>query len=149
MKVERDIKIDRPPTDVWRTVMDPRRLEDWVTIHEELEEAPRGQLEQGDELTQRLRVGGTPFVVQWTVVRADAPRLVRWEGTGPVGTTASVEYELRPEHDGTRFWYRNEYGLPGGSLARLTAGAAVAAVAGREADRSLERLKALVERDPT
>ena len=34
MKVERDIRIDAPPERVYEVVMDPRRLEDWVTIHD-------------------------------------------------------------------------------------------------------------------
>ena len=40
MKVERDIRIDAPPKRVYDVVMDPQRLEDWVTIHDHLEDAP-------------------------------------------------------------------------------------------------------------
>ena len=42
MKVQRDIVIDAPPKRVYDVVMDPRRLEDWVTIHHHLEDAPPG-----------------------------------------------------------------------------------------------------------
>ena len=37
MRVERSIEIDAPPERVYDVVMDPQRLEDWVTIHVGLE----------------------------------------------------------------------------------------------------------------
>ena len=64
--------------------------------------------------------------------------------TGPLGTSARVAYGMAPDGDGTLFDYMNEYELPGGIAGRL-AGRAVAAVAGREAEKTLERLKKLVE----
>ena len=58
MKVERDILIDAPVQRVYDVVMDPRRLEDWVTIHDHLEDAPAGTLRKGSKLTQSLRLAG-------------------------------------------------------------------------------------------
>lgn len=142
--VERTVTIDAPPNVLYDLVMDPGRLEDWVSIHKSLDEAPPGRLEKGSRLTQGLKLAGTPFHVQWTVVENEPNRHVVWDGKGPVGSHARVEYRFQPEGDGTRFSYVNDYDLPGGPLGRV-AQRAVARVTERELERSLQRLKALVE----
>lgn len=145
MKVERDIEIDAAPERVYEVVMDPRRLEDWVTIHAELKQAPSGELSQGSELSQCLKLAGSKFTVNWRVVEDDCPRRVVWEGHGPMGSAARVVYELEPNgNGGTRFTYANEYSLPGGVLGRI-GGRAVAPASRRESDRSLAKLKKLLE----
>ena len=50
MKVERTIEIAAPPERVWATLMDPRQLGDWVSIHKRLEDAPPGELRKGSKL---------------------------------------------------------------------------------------------------
>lgn len=144
MKVEKRIDIEAPPADIYAVLMDPRRLEDWVSIHENLLEAPDGSLSQGDRLTQRLKVAGQKFTVEWIVTRDEPSSFVEWLGTGPLGTEARCVYDLDPEGDGTCFSYLNEFQLPGGIAGRV-AGKAVAGAAGRETQRSLERLKRLLE----
>ena len=64
MKVERSVDIAASPGAVYDVIMNPACLERWVTIHESLEEAPPGQLEQGSQLTQRLHLAGRGFTVQ-------------------------------------------------------------------------------------
>jgi len=144
MKVERSIDMAAAPEVVYEVIMDPRRLQDWVTIHSSLEDAPRGQLERGSRLTQRLELAGRPFTVRWTVVENDPARRVTWEGRGPMRSRAGVTYELEPLGEGTRFAYTNEFSLPGGPLG-MVAGPVVRHVTTGELDRSLARLKALVE----
>ena len=145
MRVERETEIAAPPEDVYAVVMNPRRLEDWVSIHERLEDAPDGQLKKGSKLTQCLKLAGRKFSVRWTVVEDDRPRHVVWEGEGPVRSQASVTYELEPNDDGgTSFSYGNEYELPGGPLGKL-AGRTVSRATAGELDKSLERLKRLLE----
>ncbi len=147
MKVERTIQIDAPPDEVYAAVMDPQWLGRWVIIQEELVEAPDRVLEKDDRLVQKLKVAGQGFEVAWDVTRADRPTEVEWEGTGPMGTTARVGYGLKASGDCTEFTYMNEYELPGGIAGKL-AGRAVSAVAGREAEKTLDRLKKLVEGSP-
>jgi carbon monoxide dehydrogenase subunit G len=143
MKVERAIDLAAPREQVYALLMDPSRLGEWVTIHERFEEAP-DELEQGSRMTQTLKVAGQRFTVNWTVTEDDRPARATWEGTGPARTSARVVYDLEEEGDGTRFSYLNEYELPGGAAGRV-AGRAVSAAAGREVERSLERLKGLLE----
>jgi uncharacterized protein YndB with AHSA1/START domain len=145
-KLEREIEIEASREQVYAVLTDPDCLGEWVTIQEELEEAPEGRdLERGDTLRQRMKVAGQRFKLSWTVVESDPPSRIVWEGKGPMGSKAKAIYELDEAGDGrTRFSYMNEYGMPGGPAGRL-AGRAIVKASGGEADRSLERLKELVE----
>jgi uncharacterized protein YndB with AHSA1/START domain len=143
--VSETIFLAASPQRVWDTVMDPSQLERWVTTHDSVAGAAPGPVGEGDSFTQRLRLAGKSFEVEWKVVEADAPRVARWEGEGPAGSSAWVSYRLEAEDGGTRFDYQNEFALPGGALGKLAGGLLVAAPGRREATRSLERLRALLE----
>jgi uncharacterized membrane protein len=144
MKVERRTKVAAPPKRLYDVIMDPNRLEDWVTIHHHLEDAPPSPLKVGSELTQCLKLAGKKFKVRWTVVENKPSERVTWEGRGPVASRARVEYRLKADGDQTDFSYLNEYELPGGPLGRF-AGKAVARITQKELEGSLRRLKSLVE----
>lgn len=145
MKVERSVEIAATPERIYEVIMDPACLERWVTIHTALEDAPNGQLEHGSELTQRLQLAGRGFTVHWKVIETRPARKVVWKGSGPMRSHAGVTYELTPNGDGgTRFTYINEFALPGGPLGRV-AGSVVRRVTASELDRSLDRLRAMVE----
>jgi carbon monoxide dehydrogenase subunit G len=146
MKVERSIEIDAPRERVWEKLMDPRCLEQWVSIHKSLKDAPPGELEKGSELTQCLHMAGTSFNVHWKVKEADAPTHAVWDGRGPVRSKASVIYDLEDAGNGrTLFHYVNEFKSPGGPFGgivdRVTGGTAE-----RAADKTLDNLKKLLER---
>lgn len=144
-KLEREIDIAAPPERVYDVLADPDCLGEWVTIQEELEEAPSGDLKAGSTLRQRLKVAGQRFRLHWTVVEAKRPERIVWEGKGPMGTKAKAVYEITSNGDSaTHFSYLNEYELPGGFAGKI-AGRAVQAASGREADKTMKRLKALVE----
>lgn len=145
MRVERTIDIDASPERVYDLVMNPRRLEDWVTIHAGLKDAPGGELRKGSELVQSLKLAGRRFDVHWEVVQAEKPRRVVWEGKGPVHSRAKVVYDIDPDGDGkTCFSYMNEYSMPGGPLGRIAAGV-LRHTAERESERTLEELKRIME----
>jgi carbon monoxide dehydrogenase subunit G len=144
MKVERSTKIAAPPKRLYDVIMDPQQLEDWVTIHHNLEDAPPSPLKKGSKLTQCLKLAGKRFKVDWTVVENEPCERVTWEGRGPVASRARVEYRFERNGEGTDFFYLNEYDLPGGPLGRF-AGKTVARLTQKELDGSLQRLKSLVE----
>ncbi len=144
MRVQRQVRVKAPAERLYDVVMDPSRLEDWVTIHRSLEGPAPERLRAGSKLTQCLRLGGRTFKVRWTVVENDPCRRVVWEGRGPVASRAKVEYGFDEADGGTDFSYLNEYELPGGALGRL-AGRAVERMTVRELDGSLRKLRALVE----
>ena len=143
-KLEREIHIEATPEEVYAKLMDPDCLGDWVTIQDELLEAPDGDLEKGDKLVQRCKVAGQRFKLKWTVESADRPHNTVWNGRGPLGSKAKVTYNLAENNGGTDFTYTNEYNLPGGPFGRI-AGKAVVGASGTEADKTLKRLKRLIE----
>jgi uncharacterized protein YndB with AHSA1/START domain len=145
--VRESVVIAAAPERIWETVMDPTLLERWVTTHDSVAGARPGVVGEGDSFTQKLRLAGKSFEVEWTVVEADAPHVARWKGDGPAGSTAEVVYRLEPEDGGTRFEYENEFALPGGVLGKVAGGLLSAAPGKREARRSLDRLRALLEAD--
>ena len=143
-KLEREIHVAAPPDAVYDFLTDARCLGEWVTIQDELEEAPDGDLRPGDRIVQRMKLAGQRFRVSWTVKEARRPERIVWEGKGPMGSKAKAVYELTPNEGGTDFSYLNQYALPGGPAGRI-AGRALGRASSREADRSLERFKAMVE----
>lgn len=143
--VRETILLDAPRERVWELIMDPTRLEDWVSAHASVKGAEPGPVGEGASFKQKLKLAGTPFKVEWTVVEADAPRLARWTGAGPAGSQATVVYRLEDEDGKTRFSYENEFSLPGGAVGKVAGGALAAAPGGREARRSLQKLKKLLE----
>jgi uncharacterized protein YndB with AHSA1/START domain len=147
-EVETSIDIAAPPELVWATAMDPDRLRDWVTIHRRLDDHSGGRLREGYEMEQTLHLRGVNFKVHWELVRCEEPFHAEWHGRGPARSHAEIEYRLTAnDNGGTHFRYRNVFGGPLGPLGALASRALVGGLPKREADASLERLKALVERD--
>jgi uncharacterized protein YndB with AHSA1/START domain len=132
------------PEQVWKTVMDPRRLADWVTIHRSLRHVDDGPPRVGYEMDQQIHLRGVNLDVHWRLVDCEPGRLAVWEGRGPARSRARTEYALRPESGGTRFDYRNEFRPPLGPLGALASRALVGGIPEREATRTLERLGELL-----
>jgi uncharacterized membrane protein len=140
-------KINAPVDRVWETVMDPSCLKDWVTIHRSVSDVSASPLRQGSTMKQCLHLRGVSFNVNWKVVDLSAPNHAEWEGQGPAHSQARIRYELRPAGDeATEFEYINEFNPPGGRLGTMASRMIVGTASEREAERSLERLKALVEK---
>ena len=146
-EVETSIDIAAPPEAVWELAMDPDRLRDWVTIHRRLDDHSDGRLRKGYEMEQTLCLRGANFKVRWTLTEAERPGSATWEGRGPAHSYARTAYKLTPVDGGrTRFDYENEFKAPGGMLGAAASRVLVGGVPQREANRSLQRLKALLER---
>jgi len=142
------IDIALPPERVWDVIMDPHHFDDWVTVHRKLGHVDDGDLREGFRMEQTLCLHHANFKVKWSLAEVDAPHRAVWEGKGPAGSHARIVDALSPLEGGkgTRFDYRNEYSQPGGFLGRVAGRVLVAGTAEREANRSLERLKAYLER---
>jgi uncharacterized protein YndB with AHSA1/START domain len=145
--VHAQIDIDAPIEQVWDTIMDPRRLKDWVTIHRSVKDVSDSPLRKGSSMEQVLSVRGVSFHVQWTLTAVKSPHRAEWEGHGPAHSLARITYELSRDGDGpTRFDYTNTFAPPGGKLGSVASRFIVGATSEREANNSLARLKALLER---
>lgn len=143
--VTTSIHIDSPPQEVWRVIMDPRRLGEWVTIHRGLGSVDEGSPRVGYRMDQHIHLRGVNVDVRWTLVACDPGARAVWEGRGPAGSRARTEYVLRAENGGTRFDYRNEFRTPLGAIGAIASRALVGGIPRREAENTLERLRALLE----
>lgn len=144
--VRATIDIDASPDDVYTVALAPARLHEWVTIHRKVNRADSGEPRTGYEMDQTLCLRHANFKVHWTLTEADRPHRATWEGRGPAGSYARTAYRLTPNGDGTHFEYENEFKAPGGFLGAAASRVVVGGIPEREAIRSLERLKALLER---
>jgi uncharacterized protein YndB with AHSA1/START domain len=136
--VEASILIAAPAQEVWKLVMDPACLGEWVTIHR----PPR----VGYMMDQQIHMRGVSLEVHWTLIECRPGELAVWEGRGPARSHARSEYILSAEDGGTRFDYRNEFRPPLGPVGALVSRALVGGMPEREAMRTLERLRARLER---
>jgi uncharacterized protein YndB with AHSA1/START domain len=144
--VTASIEIDAPRERVYDAVLDPDHLDEWVTIHRRLNRRDDGPLREGFEMDQTLHVRGANFKVHWTLTEADRPDSATWEGRGPAHSYARTAYRLRDTDGGaTRFEYEAEFKAPGGFIGAAASRVLVGGVPQREANRSLQRLKALIE----
>jgi uncharacterized protein YndB with AHSA1/START domain len=139
------IEIAAAPEEVWNTVMDPARLEQWVTIHRRLVRADEGPPRIGFQMDQQLHVRGVNIEVQWKLVECRPGELALWDGRGPAHSHASTEYSLHAVDGKTRFDYRNEFRAPLGAFGAIVSRALVGGTPEREARRTLARLRDYME----
>jgi uncharacterized protein YndB with AHSA1/START domain len=141
------IAIAATPKDVWNTVMDPQRLEDWVSIHRRLRHSDEGPARVGYRMDQQLSLRGVSIDVHWRLAECIPYQHATWEGQGPAHSRARTEYKLTAQADGgTRFDYCNEFHVPLGPVGAIVSRALVGGIPEREATRTLERLRDLLER---
>jgi uncharacterized protein YndB with AHSA1/START domain len=144
--VTASIDLAAPPADVWKLVMDPYRLADWVTVHRELHHADDGPPRVGYRMDQHIHLRGVSLEIHWKLVECHPDELAVWEGRGPARSRARTEYVLSPARDGgTRFDYHNEFHAPLGPIGAIVSRALVGGIPEREANRTLERLRAQLD----
>lgn len=143
-KVTKSIDLDASPAEVWAAVTDLSRLGHWVTIHKRFPESPPKKISKGTTFDQTLEVAGNDFDVEWTAKTVKENEELAWDGKGPAGTKAKTRYTLTEQDGGTRFDYENDFELPGGVLGKAVSGP-IDSHSGKEAEKSLEKLKKLIE----
>jgi uncharacterized protein YndB with AHSA1/START domain len=143
--VTASIHIAAAPAEVWKTVMNPHRLGDWVTIHRGLRHTDDGPPRVGFEMDQRIHLRGVNMDIHWRLVECQTDRRAVWEGRGPARSKARTVYTLHAVEGATRFDYANDFHAPLGPIGALASRALVGGIPEREAHRTLERLRALLE----
>jgi carbon monoxide dehydrogenase subunit G len=144
--VTASIQIAAPPAEVWKFVMDPERLADWVTVHRELHYADDGPPRVGYRMDQQIHLRGVSLEVHWKLVDCRPCERAVWEGRGPARSRARTEYILSAaENGGTRFDYNNEFRPPLGPIGAIVSRALVGGIPEREANRTLELLRTQLE----
>lgn len=137
--------IAAPREKVWKMVMDPARLHEWVTIHRKLVHADDGPARVGFEMDQQIHLRGVHLEVHWKLADCQLCERAVWEGRGPARSRARTEYVLSDEAGGTRFDYRNEFRPPLGPVGAIVSRALMGGISEREATRTLDRLRAHLE----
>jgi acetyl-CoA C-acetyltransferase len=141
--VETCVEVAAPPHTVWAVLTDFELIGEWIRVHAGFPETPP-PLAPGVEFRQQLASGDLEGEVDWTVEVVEEPERLVWLGRGPAGAEARVSYHLTPAGEGTRVEYHTDFGLPGGMLSGV-ASRAIKPRGQQEAERSLERLRELVE----
>ena len=144
--VTASIDIAAPRERVFGVVLDPARLNEWVTIHRRVNDADDGPPREGYEMVQTLHLRGANIKVRWKLTELQDHTHATWEGRGPAHSYARTAYKLSDlDSDGTHFEYENEFKPPGGILGAAASRVLVGGQPQREANRSLQQLKALLE----
>ncbi len=140
-----EIDIRAPIEEVYAVAMDPHRTMEWVSIARAVKDVDGDPTQEGFEMKQQLCLRGVPFWVEWNLVDADAPNFARFEGRGPMRSKASIENRLSERDGVTHYHYRNEFKAPFGPLGSTAQRVLAGGIPEREAQASLQRLKALLE----
>jgi uncharacterized protein YndB with AHSA1/START domain len=144
--VTASIDIDAPRAEVFDAVLDPARLDEWVTIHRKVNDTDGGRPHEGFEMEQTLCLRGVNFKVKWKLTEFQPGRTATWEGRGPAHSYARTAYKLSDRDGGTHFEYENEFKPPGGFLGQAASRVLVGGQPQKEANESLKQLKRLLER---
>ena len=116
-------------------MLDPARLDEWVTIHRKINSRDAGEPREGFEMDQTLCLRGANFKVHWTLTEADrpAPRHLGGPRARRAPTRAPSYRAARPNGGGTHFEYENEFKAPGGFLGAAASRMLIGGVPEREA----------------
>src|SRR3954451_2235298 len=144
--VTASIDIDAPRSEVFNTMLDPGRLDEWVTIHRKVNDVDGGKLLEGYGMEQTLCLRGANFKVKWKLTEFEPDTSATWEGLGPAHSYARTAYKLSDRTGGTHFEYENEFKAPGGFLGKAASRVIVGGQPQKEATQSLKRLKTLLEK---
>ena len=93
-EVTASVTIDAPPEEVWRTVLDPDRLSEWVTIHRKVNSADDGPPREGFRMQQTLHLRGANFKVRWALTEAEEPCSRPGRAAGRPTPTRRTSYRL-------------------------------------------------------
>ena len=142
-EMRRSIGVAAPPDAVFRELVDLHQLTRWSAITE-THDGPE-VLELGQEFHQTIRVAGVRLRTQWRCVELEPPRLVAYEATGPLGGRLRMRQTVAPTDGGCQVGLEVDYDLPGKFFGVLLDRIYVRGRTGRDAEKSLENLKVLVE----
>ena len=95
-------------------------------------------------MEQQVHLRGVSLDIHWRLMQCQPCRLAVWEGRGPARSRAPPNTCCAPG-DGTHFDYRNEFHPPLGPVGALATRALVGGMPEREARRTIERLRELLE----
>lgn len=129
------------PEQVWATMSDPNRYEEWLTIHQGWRGEIPQELSVGTKLTEIVSVMGMANKIEWTVDVYEPPSTVRIGGTGMAGVQVFFTLSVSPTESGSQAAIEAEFT---GAMVVGAIGAAVEKESKKELDASLAKLAALL-----
>lgn len=144
-RIERSIRIDASPEEVFNVLTDLSRLPRWATTVVETHDVPEGPLAPGQRFGQTILVAGRKLETEWEVRSIERPRHVTYQATGPGGGELRMLQRVSDDAEGSRVELELDYQLPGGFLGEALNRAYVERRNEREAEHSLQNLKDLIE----
>ena len=143
MRLQRSVRIDVDPHQVWKHVSDPGCYPEFMANLERWETVTEGPVDVGSRYTVHWKVGSVPIGGVIEVSEFDEARDLAWIGI--TGVASRGRFRLREDGEGrTKVSFRMSYEAPGGILG-LVADRVAARQVGHIMDRTLKQLKALVE----
>ena len=132
-EIRKSAGVNASPEQVFALLTDLDRLPEWSTVTVATQDAPSGELRQGDTFRQTLRVVGKQIDAEWTVTELDRPRHIAYEAKGPAGAWLRMAQTVQPSGGGSRVSVEIDYELPGGAI-----GGAVSSLMERRNEREVE-----------
>jgi carbon monoxide dehydrogenase subunit G len=143
--ISSSIHVDAPPERVWEVLANVERAPEWQAGTIEVRDIKGSLDEVGGSYTSILKIAGRPLEGHWETTRAERPRLIEFKGTAPGGGRATGSQRLEASGHGTDLTFEIDYELPGGFLGQMANKLFVERQLERDANHSLENLKALCE----
>lgn len=140
-QVNANVEFPAPPEKVWAVMSDPRRYEEWLTIHQSWRGELPDVLSVGAKLTEIVTVMGMANKIEWTVEEYAAPSRVRISGAGMAGVQVSFTLSVEPSGVGSKAAIDAEFS---GQMVVGAIGVAVERQSKKELDASLAKLAELV-----
>ncbi|WP_405151133.1 SRPBCC family protein [Nocardia salmonicida] len=126
---------------VWTTLADPRRFEEWLTLHTKWKEEPPAQLAVGTKMVEVLTIMGMANTISFTLDSFDPPNSLSMSGTGMAGAKITLTLSVAAVGAGSNVTIEAEFvsammvGAIAGAIERAT---------GKEIEASLEKFATLV-----
>lgn len=97
--IETSRTIDAAQKNVWDVVADPRKFEQWNTLHTRWEGEPPSELALGSQVTEVVSIMKIPNTVTFTAVAFEPPNQVSLAGKGTGGMNVALTFSVVPDGD--------------------------------------------------
>ena len=144
-RIERTVDLPSTPDEVFAVLTDLDRLHDWATIVVETRDISDRPLRNGSTFCQTVRVLGQELESDWRVTELDAPHVISYEASSPMGGSLAMTQRVEPHGDGSRVQLELDYELPGGLIGAVVDRVYLEQKNEEEAEKSLANLRALLQ----
>lgn len=99
--IRREAKLDAPAARVWEVASPPATWPDWLSLHLRWPTPPPARIDVGSTFVEQVSLLNIPLAVTWTITEYVAPSRFAMSGTGALGVTLSIAFDLTDDGAGT------------------------------------------------